>query len=438
MSKILIISILFQPHNEIGAVRPTNFAKWLAEFGHQVDVITMNPKSTKLTHGNLKVFCVANGKYHSNFLKNTYNKTAEKKKHNFQTEVPSGKKNNKSPLRGLRTQLLNLLQSYDWKNQCMKNFSKIVSEEQYDIIFSSYGPIGSYWLGRALYKKKVAKYWVSDLRDLMLVEALPGWLKKYYGYFQKQTIREASVITVPSFGAANILREQFCKIEAQQNKVHVINNGYEFSTTGNKNNFVADDVLKICYTGALYAGQRDMSLLFEAISELITDGELESEKIEIHYAGGDSNELLSQSSLFDLKCIINHGFIPRSDAIKLQNSSDLMLVLSWNTQKDQGILTGKFFEYMAVDKPLISITRGDLPGAELTNMVRAMNLGIACEYISRQKDLTLLKEYILSCYQYKIKGQQIPFNPCKEMVEEYRYDNLTRKLEHLFLNLLKQ
>ena len=42
---ILICSKLFFPDNEIGAVRPTNFAKYLNEMGHRVTVVTGANKS---------------------------------------------------------------------------------------------------------------------------------------------------------------------------------------------------------------------------------------------------------------------------------------------------------------------------------------------------------------------------------------------------------
>jgi hypothetical protein len=41
--KILICSKLFFPDNEIGTVRPTNFAKYLSKMGHDVSVISGVP-----------------------------------------------------------------------------------------------------------------------------------------------------------------------------------------------------------------------------------------------------------------------------------------------------------------------------------------------------------------------------------------------------------
>lgn len=434
MSKILIISMLFQPQNKIGAVRPTNFARWLAEFGHQIDVITLNPESPELTYGNLKVFHVPNGKHISDILNKKYNKIAKKKK--FGLQKYKEQKEVRSPLKGLRSLLLTLIQSFDWRNQCLKHLSQMSIDDQYDIVFSSFGPIGSYWLGRALYKRRLAKYWVSDLRDLMVSQTLPSWLNRVYGHYQKQMLREATAITVVSDGIALSLTEQYCENKDQKKKVNTINNGYEITHIFHES--AEDGTLRICYTGTLYSGQRDMALLFEALSALVTEKRVEPEKIEVHYAGGESEELFLQASPYDVNgCIVDHGFVARDDALGLQNNSDLMVVLSWNTQNEQGILTGKFFEYLAVERPIISITSGDLPNAELTHLINDMNLGIACEYVSKNKDLQLLKEYILNCYQCKRKGQQIPFNPRKEMVEEYRYDNLARKLESLFFSLIK-
>ena len=439
--KILIISMWFHPSNKIGAVRPTNFAKWLTEYGHHVDVITMNPESPKLTHGNLKVSHVSNGKYADRLLSRIYTKISEKNKLSGFPKIKEQEEKKRPFLRSIRTQLLLWIECLDWRNQCLKYFPKMPWDDQYDIVFSTYGPVGSYWLGRSFHKRKIAKYWVSDLRDLMVSDLLPSWLNKFYSLYQQQMMNDADAITVVSDGAAKILGEQYCKNNGQKKKVHKINNGYEVykTPTDNKCLVPKDDILRICYTGALYAGQRDMALLFEAMSQLIKEKRIEADKVQVHYAGGESGELLLQACQYDVDgCIVDHGMVSRDIALGLQNRSDIMVVLSWNTRKEQGILPGKFYEYLAVEKPIISITSGDLPNGELSNLVSDMNVGIACEYISSQKDLALLTEFIVKCYQCKEKGENIPFHPHKEMVAEYRYDNLSRKLESLFYSLMNE
>ena len=37
----------------------------------------------------------------------------------------------------------------------------------FDIVISSFGPIGSYLLGYFVSKSKIARYWISDMRDPM-------------------------------------------------------------------------------------------------------------------------------------------------------------------------------------------------------------------------------------------------------------------------------
>ena len=432
--KILIVSMLLQPNSQIGAIRPTNFAKCLAESGHHVDVITMNNKSQKiLSNKNLTVYNITNSKFVTFLLnyfihKITVSRKAEKIKEKKQKKI--------SIFKGVRTHILELIRSTNWKKRGLKHFVKTAKKNQYDIIFSSYGPMGSYLLGRALYKKGFAKYWISDLRDLMIDEIWPTWINRFFGNFHYQMLKEANAITVVSRGAANILINQYCVNDAHRKKINIITNGYEKDYHFYNKNSVADNILRICYTGALYSGQRDMSLLFEAISNLLKTKAINPNKIQIHYAGSESKQLLLQANPYYVDQLIkDHGIVSHNDALQIQSSSDIMVVLSWNTDKEQGILTGKFFEYLSVNKPIISITSGNLPDAELTMLIRNMKLGLACEYVTKKKDIKLLEDYILNCYKSKENGRPMKFESIKKKVEEYRYDNLTKKLESLFRKL---
>ena len=45
--KILFISYLSQPSDRIGAVRPSNLVRWLAELGHELTFVTSNVDAPK-------------------------------------------------------------------------------------------------------------------------------------------------------------------------------------------------------------------------------------------------------------------------------------------------------------------------------------------------------------------------------------------------------
>src|SRR5699024_6712566 len=141
-------------------------------------------------------------------------------------------------------------------------------------------------------------------------------------------------------------------------KVYTITNGYKEEPilyTPNE-----DGILKIGYTGQLYNGIRDMSELFRCV-DYIQREKGKSLPIQIHYAGNDSNKLIEQARQYGVeKYIVDHGRVSKFDALRLQEKCDILCVLTWNTKKEQGVLTGKFPEYLRLCKPILAIITGDL------------------------------------------------------------------------------
>ena len=58
----------------------------------------------------------------------------------------------------------------------------------------------------------------------------------------------------------------------------------------------------------------------------------------------------------NLKRIIKiHGQVSHEDALKRQKKSQLLLLLNWNDPKEKGVFTGKIFEYLSAQRPIIAL-----------------------------------------------------------------------------------
>ena len=124
----------------------------------------------------------------------------------------------------------------------------------------------------------------------------------------------------------------------------------------------------------------------------------------------------------------DHGFVSHAESIRIQHEADLLLLLTWNTEMDRGILPGKFYEYMMAEKPIICITCGSVTNGEAEKMVNDMNLGIAVNQINYNSDINRLADYLTVQLNNKREENELVFTPNKEMVSEFDYDNLTQKL----------
>ena len=115
----------------------------------------------------------------------------------------------------------------------------------------------------------------------------------------------------------------------------------------------------------------------------------------------------------------------------MQNSADILLLPTWNTQRDQGILTGKIYEYMLAEKPILCITTGEIPNGEATQTINELNLGIAVETCNYEAGIEKLKDYLLMQLENKKQAKELFFNPNKKGVERFDHDNLVEELKNI-------
>jgi hypothetical protein len=320
----------------------------------------------------------------------------------------------------------------DWFIRAKKTSKSKYNKNSFDIVISSFGPFGSYLLGYFISKSKIARYWISDLRDNMPNIILPFWLNIIYKIAERKMVQRADAITLVSKGQVSMFYKSLKGVSFDKNKVYVIYNGYE-----NKFNPAQyekkDKILRISYTGQLYSNLRDFKLLFQVINNLILEKQIDSNYILVYYAGDNTIEFNGQLHPFtEVKKICrNIGFVNKKIALEIQNDSDILVVLTWNTDMYQGVLTGKFMEYLQAYKPIISLTSGNLPNGELSQMVERLNLGIACEYITYDKDYIHLKEYLLRQYYLIQNGKPLLYEPDIEGIRKFHYEKLTMELNNI-------
>jgi glycosyltransferase involved in cell wall biosynthesis len=196
--------------------------------------------------------------------------------------------------------------------------------------------------------------WIADLRDL--------WTQNHYYQYTRirkfverrlelKTLHEADAIVTVS----QPLAETLCKLHKNEN-IYSIPNGFdpeEVNSTPNVN-FTKD--FSITYTGQLYQGKRDPSKLFEALHSLLSEGKMNPNDIEVKYYGPKEDWLENDVECYGLQGIVNwYGVIPRNTALEKQRESQVLLLLLWDHPEDMGVYTGKIFEYLAAQRPILAI-----------------------------------------------------------------------------------
>ena len=437
--KILVITTGFAPENRIGAVRITKIVKYLVRLKYDVTVISPELNEIAALDYSLmdeEIKSIDNPRIaQSNWFKKVFLKKRNEllKKQSAFNYMNSNHTDSKlslfkSYIYSHLQFIYNIILNLDWKKNVLVFIKKNYTEGEFDYVFSSYPSFGGIWAANWVRKNKVASVYVADFRDPINYESNSSWLKlKINTLLQDRILSQADVVTT-------ISKDLFKKFNPKfQHKLNYLPNGYDvddLDTDFINTSTQLDDTLVFCYVGSLYGGTRKLHSFFKALRELITSGNIDVKHNKLVYAGKEFNELYKQATQYDLTSILeDRGIITRTESIQIQNSSVIIVVVTWNTTLDQGILTGKLFECFLTKKTILGIVNGNVPNSEFKNIIEDVEGGHAFEdsSIHYDEDFNKLRSFILSKYTEKrtLGALQNTYNT---HVEDFNYQHITKKL----------
>lgn len=414
MKKILIVSELFYPQNAIGALRPTKIRNALVKKGYLVDVITKSFSS----------------QYESPERGNIWRIDAVEKSNSLNSNV-SAVVTSKffKEFRCAKRTIIAINKGKHYYNHVIDFIeTQNIDLSVYEAILTTFGPISSIMIGLNIKKKYPEINWICDFRDPMVVEEISVFMKPFMYIFQRMACKNANHIVAVSNGYL----KRICGNQYKQ-KRHMIPNGYDITDKRISDDYSPSvDTLHITYVGTLYEGKRKITPFFRVLRELADEGQVDLHKICFDYAGREGSFLISQANEYDLGSIVHdHGVLPRNECLKLQFSSHLLVLSTWNNRGEEGVFPGKFLEYMLIGRPIISITDGNIPDGEVTLVMREGHFGVAYESARDKEDIKSLKDYIKTCYFEWLHKGSITFEPVQEVLERYNYDHIIEQIEEL-------
>lgn len=226
--------------------------------------------------------------------------------------------------------------------------------EQYpiDLLISSYAPLTDHLIASRLKKRWPTLQWAADFRDLPVDRfkkniIWPDWHESRF----RKIFSPADQIWAVSEGQKDILSHML------QKEVKKVPNGLDASYEIPQK-VSGEPQFTITYTGSLYPYYP--SELWKRTLRAFTDklGRT-AEQMLLRYAGKDgvvfrkwAEEAHWPGRFEDL------GELSRVDCWRLQQSSTVNVLFSWNQEGSRGILTGKLYEYLAARKPILALTYG--------------------------------------------------------------------------------
>ena len=428
---ILIICTTFRPDTAIAAKRPFMFAKYLTELGHSVTVIW------------------------SGQISKSIDKTFNADSFNFKVISYTGgislptKKLSKRSLMFLPLPLSNLIfkivhavkiplivyKANKGKIRHFEMIKKVVDgfePKSFDIVFSTYGGLANVLAGKYA-KEKLGCKWVQDFRDRIVQPGNRSWLWNItFSKTEKHAYNEADVITAVS-------DDLFNGTKYPKGKRKTIYNGYNRIIDAGNTSIKRERDFSICYTGSLPGNTlKSVKQLFAELKDMANEKLIDLSRLKINFVGQEGAEFKKIAAQYGLeKTIINHGYLDLEATTNVQKGSDLFLVLSQNTKKYQGVLTGKFYEGIRCGMPILSVIYGNMPNSELYRLNETYHYGF-CYETCRSDRSNSFRKFFLPLYQSKVKHGKIDFPLSQELRDKFEYEHLTKELETIFYNLISE
>lgn len=432
MKKILIITYYWPPSGGAGVQRWLKFVKYLRLYNYEPVVYTpSNPENPvddpslfKDLPAGLEVLKTPIWEPYDLYKRFVGRKQEEKINTGFLTEKKKGGLTEKIAV-WLRGNLFIPDARKYWINPSVAYLSKYLSEHPIDAIISTGPPHSMHLIALAL-RKRFHVPWLADFRDpwtnidyykdLML----SNHADRKHHRLEKEVLGNADLVVT----IGETMKQEFEKIAGR--KVEVITNGFDSDDMYN-GVIEPDNKFSIAHIGTLVKS-RNPGMLWQVLQTCIKEESSFASDLEIKLVGKVDILVTDQLAEMGLKKYVNKiDYLPHKEVIKIQQQSAILLLLLNNTPNAKGILTGKFFEYMAARRPVLCIGPEDGDVAKIiseTNCGKIVNFG----------DLSGLKSVIKDFYhQYKSGTLSVD----SKSIDQYSRQALTKKLSILLNGLTR-
>ncbi len=242
-----------------------------------------------------------------------------------------------------------------WNRFAFAAAHKVIKEQQIKAIVTSSPPHSTQLIGLKL-KKKLGIRWIADMRD--------PWTDIYYyqdlnhtalaqkldAKLEREVLEHADEVLVVSEDMKRLFLNKSAAIDPR--KIHVIPNGYDEADFVHPSNPSKEEFV-ITYTGTITEAYNVIGF-FQALCETMTRNPLM--RYKLRFVGKVSAEIRRQIEEAGLPLITEYiDYVPHDESIKYLMSSTVLFMAIPDVPNNHGILTGKLFEYLASNKPIICI-----------------------------------------------------------------------------------
>jgi glycosyltransferase involved in cell wall biosynthesis len=352
--EILLITYYWPPAGGSGVQRWLYFSKYLSEFGHQITVITVDPKFASYSSIDESL------NEHTKGIEVHKTKTFELirlysflKSGNSKKSIPQGN------LGGKKKTFLDKFSSFvranyfipdarvGWNPYVIKKANELFKKKKFDTVITTGPPHSTHLVGLKLRERYQFK-WIADFRD--------PWTEVYYNDLFKRTKKnqqkdenqELSVLKncdlVLTIGPS--MKKLLAK-KVSADKIEFVYNGFDESLLKNPKR-VKNTNFIISYVGTLSANYPYQTLL-EAISKL------EILNLEVQFTGKIDSVIIDEFNKLTNINFVYNGIKNHQESFNIMFNANVNVLLLPYQRDSQIMITGKVFEYLATGNPILCL-----------------------------------------------------------------------------------
>lgn len=305
-----------------------------------------------------------------------------------------------------------------WVKPAVKKAGNYLQDHPVSAIITTGPPHSVHLIGMKL-KQQFDIPWVADFRDPWTTIhyhqelRLGKRAKRLHQKMEAQVLQSADLLLVTSPGT----KAEFEKKSATP--VHLITNGFDGRPEGPVQ---PHDHFSLTHIGSLLT-ERDPAPVWEALAELIREEDSFKQAFKLHLAGVVGKEVYDSLDRYDLRpYLVDHAYLSHQQALMLQSSSSLLLLLEMNKPETRAIIPGKLFEYMSSGRPILALGP---QGSDVAPLLRQSGAGSFFSWEEKQA----IKLFLLNAFRDYKAGRLKGTDPNR--LERYSRESLSGQLAKL-------
>ena len=308
-----------------------------------------------------------------------------------------------------------------WVKFAVKKGVEIVRKYNIRHVITTGPPHSTHLIGMAVKSKINSVTWSADFRD--------PWTTIFYNEYMLRTARtiakdkklESEVLKKAdnTFVVSKGMRKEF---QDRAQKIFHLPNGYDPADIPVVEN-INTEQFTIKYVGN-FKSQQHIPAFLEGFKQVVKT----CPKLNFVIVGNIANEISKFIYDLDLEEHVNHlGYVSHVEAVQHMMSANLLYLPIPNSSRNKLIVTGKIFEYLASNRPILSIGPVDGDASAIINKSNRHPM-------LRYNDLDGIQSYLLSMYKYWEENNGKSFIHNSSAHQYYSRKKLTKQLIQILLH----